>query len=394
MVNKSIQSSYHNEGEVLAMLRPRKVWISWKESKKRWEIGFYWEGKPKRYYSWVFQGQRFSFTKENRFVAEEFKNHILAKMRPNEQGISTFHPDQLRSGKRGSLYTFSKYVTEVWLPSYDQAVQTGDRNPEYVEHLKRYNRLYWTLKLGDLDIREINEAVLQKFYLWLCTEHNLSKKYIQNIMDGLKKLISEAFLRNRLEIPEFPDYKEKTKKRKKIRWLTEREQNEVIEHISPVHRPIVMILFYHGLRMGEARELKWNRIDLKRGVVSIETLKGGPDRDILLDQEIVRALRSLPRSLKYPHVFLNRGKPYSKTALWKIIRHALDKTGLKDVAPKDASRHSAATHILQRGGSTRLVQEILGHADIRTSEIYTHCLVKDQEKVKRGKAGTFEKKIL
>jgi len=146
--------------------------------------------------------------------------------------------------------------------------------------------------------------------------------------------------------------------------------------------------------MPSGRELKRNRIDLKRGVVSIETLKGGPDRDILLDKEIVRALKSIPRSLKYPQVFLNHGKPYSKTALWKIIRHALDKTGLKDVAPKDASRHSAATHILQRGGSTRLVQQILGHADIRTSELYTHCLVKDQEKVKRGKAEAFEKRIL
>ena len=73
--------------------------------------------------------------------------------------------------------------------------------------LKRYNRLYWTSKLGELDIREINEAVLQKFYLWLFTEHDLSKKYTQNIMDGLKKLISEAFRRNRLDLPEFPDYK-------------------------------------------------------------------------------------------------------------------------------------------------------------------------------------------
>jgi len=83
-----------------------------------------------------------------------------------------------------------------------------------------------------------------------------------------------------------------------------------------------------------------------------------------------------------------------KSTVEKLLLFGSGFTGLKDVAPKDASRHSAATHILQRGGSTRLVQQILGHADIRTSELYTHCLVKDQEKVKRGKAGTFEKKIL
>jgi len=85
-----------------------------------------------------------------------------------------------------------------------------------------------------------------------------------------------------------------------------------------------------------------------------------------------------------------------KSTVEKLLLFGSGFTGLKDRAPKDASRHSAATHILQRGGSTRLVQEILGHADadIRTSELYTHCLVKDQEKVKRGKAEAFEKRIL
>jgi site-specific recombinase XerD len=83
-----------------------------------------------------------------------------------------------------------------------------------------------------------------------------------------------------------------------------------------------------------------------------------------------------------------------KSTVEKLLLFGSVFTGLKDVAPKDASLHSAATHILQRGGSTRLVQEILSPADIRTSELYTHCLVKDQEKVKSGKAEAFGKRIV
>ena len=81
----------------------------------------------------------------------------------------------------------------------------------------------------------------------------MSKKY----MDGLKKLLGDASNEIKgMEIPKFPKYKEK-KKRRKITWLTEVEQDRVIESTPPIHRPIVTFIFYQGVRMGEARALKW-----------------------------------------------------------------------------------------------------------------------------------------
>lgn len=369
------------------MLRPRSVWVTWKPDRQRWQVGFWWEGKQYQFYSWNFQGNRFRFTKENRALAEEFANHIRSRMRPNEQGICTFDPAELRTGRRHSLWIFSKYV-ELWLREYEQKAQTKDRSGEYVKHLCRYNRLYWTPKLGDLDIRDINEPVLKDFYLCLC-EKDLSKKYIQNIMDGLKKLISELCERNRLQKPAFPDFKAR-RKRRFTEWLLEEDQDLVLSKISDIHRPIVMTLFFHGLRMGEARlvkrkDYKWGKD--KKGnmlrILSIDTLKGGPARAILLDPDVVEAIESIPPCLAHPYLFHHNGKPYSKTTLWKIIRQALDKAGFPHIRPSDAARHSHATHIIQRGGSTRLVQEILGHADIRTSEIYTHVSIEDQAAIRR-----------
>ena len=86
------------------MLRGTSVWVTWREKRKRWEVGFWWEKHQYTFYSWVFQGQKFSFTKENWFVADEFASHIRAKMRPNEDGFCTFEPGQLKTGRLARLF--------------------------------------------------------------------------------------------------------------------------------------------------------------------------------------------------------------------------------------------------------------------------------------------------
>jgi integrase len=385
-----------NDGKgVLAMASRTKVWIWWNETDQRYQVKYRWEGKIITHQSWVIPGigQKEIFTKGNLQAAKALKEFIEARSIPNQDGIVTFHPSQIKTGKAPSLYQFRKYA-ELWLKDYRLQAQTGDRNAEYVDSLERFDRLYWSPKLGNSDIREINEIVIKDYYLWLCSEFRHSKKYRQNIMDGLRKLISEAFRKNHLQEPEFPDYKEKRQDRKEnVNWLLEDDQEAVLEHVPVIHRPIVMMMFYHGLRGIEARSLTWDCLDLRKGTVMIPTAKGGPARTILLEPGVIEAIQSLPRTLAHRYVFHHGGKPYAKTTLWKIIRRALDATGFKDMTPKDASRHSAPSQLLRRGMSTRQVQKILGHADIRTTERYTHCLVEDQARYQRNpkqKLNSFE----
>lgn len=358
-----------------------KVWVSWREKRKRWEVGFKWEGKTKQYYSWTLNGVKLSFTLQNREVADEFSAHIRSLMRPNAQGIVTFDPGQL-TGQRKSAYAFERYVKTAF-KDYDRQVMAGDRKKEYVDHLKRYHRLYWQPAFKGTDIREINPVLLKEFYFSMA-EKGLSKKYRQNVMDPLKMLITQVCDECRIQPPKFPKYKEKKKERKIPKWVSENSQDIVIDNTPDDHKPIVRIIAYHGVRPYEARTLLWSDLDMERETATVRTAKDGVPRTLKLDPLVIADIKSIPRCLKHQYVYHWSTKPYAKTTLWKIIRRALDASGFQHVTPYEFGRHSCATHLLQRGASTRLVQDMLGHADIRTTERYTHTDVNDQEAVQRG----------
>ena len=184
--------------------------------------------------------------------------------------------------------------------------------------------------------------------------------------------------------PEFPDY-DRDKKTWKPEWLDEEQQDLTLNYVDDVHKPIVTTIFYHGLRLAEARALKRRDFDVKKGTLAVRTLKGGPDREILLRPCVIDLIRSMPHTISSDHLFTYHGKPYGKTRLWKIIRMALDKAGFSHIWPNEAGRHSGLSNMLRRYPDVRLAQYVAGLADIRTTQRYLHHELKDQEKVRRGK---------
>ena len=108
------------KGGILDMNSPRKVSIKWNVSKKRWEVSFYWEGYKNafRFYSWSLpNGQRVSFTQDNKSFATQYADYIRGLMMPNPTtGICNFDPCKL-SKQRKSKYALSRYG-EIWLKAY------------------------------------------------------------------------------------------------------------------------------------------------------------------------------------------------------------------------------------------------------------------------------------
>ena len=145
-------------------------------------------------------------------------------------------------------------------------------------------------------------------------------------------------------------------------------------------RALVELLYGGGLRVSEAVGLDRNAVDLENRFVRCIG-KGNKERVVPIGREAVTALRRylahgrahLDRSNR-PDLFLNaRGGPLTRAGAFLILRKLAEKAGLEEgrVHPH-LLRHSFATHLLEGGADLRAVQEMLGHADLATTELYTH----------------------
>lgn len=166
--------------------------------------------------------------------------------------------------------------------------------------------------------------------------------------------------------------------------LSEREVRELLAQpdgataLGLRDRAMLETLYASGMRVSELVELSLPRLNLARGLVRVIG-KGGRERLIPLGQPALDALqvwlkRARPQlSPSCDRVFVSwRGLPLTRQAVWQRIgRHARD-CGIVGQVHPHRLRHSFATHLLDHGADLRVVQMLLGHADLGTTQIYTH----------------------
>jgi integrase/recombinase XerD len=145
-------------------------------------------------------------------------------------------------------------------------------------------------------------------------------------------------------------------------------------------RAILELMYASGLRASETISLEVGDVDLDHGIVRARG-KGSKERLVPVGQKAVAAVRSYLRSgrphLNHTHeerkLFLNfRGGPLTRQGLYKIVLRHAKTAGLDGKMSPHTLRHSFATHLLSGGCDLRSVQEMLGHADLSTTQLYTH----------------------
>lgn len=140
-------------------------------------------------------------------------------------------------------------------------------------------------------------------------------------------------------------------------------------------RVIVTLLYSAGLRLAEVCNLRVADIDSSRMLLHIRG-KGKKDRYVPLSAVVLELLREWWRATR-PHdlLFTNQkdpSRPINRTTVQRSVRQAADRAGLtKRVSPRTL-RHSFATHLMEQGTSMRVIQVLLGHSHVRTTETYTH----------------------
>lgn len=145
-------------------------------------------------------------------------------------------------------------------------------------------------------------------------------------------------------------------------------------------RAMFELAYGAGLRVSEWITLPVRDVSLEEGLVRVLG-KGSKERLVPIGRRAIGAVAIYLRELR-PKLdrgsgegilFLNaRGTPLSRMGAWKILRHHVDQAGLTKHITPHTLRHSFATHLLEGGADLRAVQEMLGHADISTTQIYTH----------------------
>ena len=144
-------------------------------------------------------------------------------------------------------------------------------------------------------------------------------------------------------------------------------------------RAILEVLYGCGLRVSEAATLRISRIDFEEGFVDVIG-KGDKQRLVPLGEMAADAVkaylpeRPVPAARPYEDIlFLNRfGKPLSRISIFNMVKKQAMIAGIhKEISPH-TFRHSFATHLIENGADLRIVQEMLGHESILTTEIYTH----------------------
>ena len=215
-------------------------------------------------------------------------------------------------------------------------------------------------------VSELEEADA-KSYIYSLKKRDKSASFICLAIASIKflfKILGKSFS---IESP---------KKEKKIPAVMSKEEvQKLILNIKNLkHRLITELLYSSGLRVSEIINLKKQDIDFRDGTGIVRQGKGNKDRIFILSEKLLTKIyyHILLREDDNPYVFEGRTGKLTKRAIQEIIKKAGKRAGINKHVHPHTLRHSFATHLLEQGTDLRIIQKLLGHSDIRTTQIYTH----------------------
>lgn len=225
------------------------------------------------------------------------------------------------------------------------------------------------LNFKKVEFEKLNEENI-KDYLLNLQDSGKSSQTINLHLNSIKYLYREIFKNNRkINIK----YAKRLQKLPVV--LSKKEIEKMIEETQNLkHKLIISLSYGAGLRVSEVQNLKIRDIDLEQMTIHIKNAKGKKDRISLLPEKIIPDLKKVMAYKEAGDLLFEseRGGKLSTRSLEKIFENALQKSKISKPATFHSLRHSFATHLLENGVDVRYVQELLGHANIRTTQIYTH----------------------
>ncbi|MEM5844386.1 MAG: tyrosine-type recombinase/integrase [Candidatus Aenigmatarchaeota archaeon] len=255
----------------------------------------------------------------------------------------------------------------------------------------------------ELKIRGFSEKTIKAYLFW-------NKKFLENVkkrpeeieQDDVKNFIAQKISENvspksiiliRAALKFFYDevlgknivnFKSPKVSKSLPVVLTKEEVKNLIDSIkNKKHQLIVKLLYSSGLRLSELVNLKVGDIELNESVGWVRGGKGKKDRLFIISKKLCDELKELIEGRdEEEFLFPGRKGRMSERNVQKIIKIAAKKAGIDKPVHPHTLRHSFATHLLEAGENIRKIQELLGHSNLSTTQIYTHVSTEELKKVK------------
>lgn len=282
----------------------------------------------------------------------------------------------------------------------------------YLDWIRRF--IVWN---GKRHPREMGADEVRAFLGHLASERNVAASTQNQALNALVYLYQQVL---GIELESFRDFHRAKRPSRAPCVLSREETGRLLAQLRGIHGLIGRLLYGTGLRLLEGLRLRVKDVDFARGQIIVRDGKGDKDRVTLLPESLVTSLRAqlhqskelfdqdaregigpvwLPHALaaKYPKagfqwvwqwVFpssersidprsgVKRRHHIADASVQRAMREAVEKSGINKRASCHTLRHSFATHLLEDGYDIRTVQELLGHADVSTTMIYTHVMAK------------------
>ncbi len=180
-----------------------------------------------------------------------------------------------------------------------------------------------------------------------------------------------------ISLPKKEKYLPQVLSKEEVKKLIDAEKNRR-------NKLILKFIYSTGVRVSELVNLKKEDVNLKEKIGVVKAGKGKKDRVIILSKEWVKEYLKWAKKNKIKSNFLfskKNGKPLSTDTIQRIIKKAGAKAGISKKISPHTLRHSFATHLLESGENIRNIQELLGHSNLNTTQIYTHVSTEELKKI-------------
>lgn len=225
--------------------------------------------------------------------------------------------------------------------------------------------------LQNRNIESLTQNQIKSYLLWLLQTKHYSDAKIHTAINALKFYFEQVLHKPKMffEIP---------RPKKPFKLPAVHSQNEVKKIITAVkntkHITMLMAGYSGGLRISEIVNLKIKDIDSERMVINIRNAKGKKDRQVSLSPLLLKQLRIYYKEY-HPKNYVFEGADggmYAVRSLQQVFKAAKAIAGNNKTGVIHSLRHSFATHLLEQGTDIKIIQELLGHNSLRTTEKYTH----------------------